>query len=89
MGMSTINITLNQLRGMIGTRVIYQGEEYQVIEVLEQSTELVLMKLEHTTMIQANQHGDAHRRVPHTVTIPVLTADKTEIHPSFLTLDLQ
>lgn len=87
--MSTINITLNQLRGMIGTRVMYRGEGYQVIEVLEQGTELVLLKLERATMIQKNQHGDAHRRVPHTIAIPVLTADKTELHPSFLALDLQ
>jgi hypothetical protein len=74
---------------MIGARVIHCGEGYQVIEVLEQSTELVLLKLERVTVIQANQHGDAHRRVPRTVTIPVLTADRTELHPSFLALDLQ
>ena len=86
--MSTLNITLIQLRGMIGLTVLHQGEDYQVIEVLEQSTELVLMRLQHTTMIQADQHGDAHRRVPHTVTIPVLTADRAELHPSFLALDL-
>ena len=85
--MSTLNITLIQLRGMIGLTVIHQGEGYQVIEVLEQSTELVLMKVQQTT-IQTDQHGDAHRRVPHTVTIPVLTADRTELHPSLLALDL-
>ncbi len=89
MAMPTINITLLQLRGMIGTRVVHQGEGYQVIEVLEQSVELVLLKLENTTTIQADQHGDAHRRVPHTVTIPVLTADKSGLHPTFLALDLQ
>ena len=87
--MSTLNITLSQLRNMIGLNVIHHGEGYQIIEVLEQSTELVLMKLQNATTIQADQHGDAHRRVPHTITIPVLTADKTELHPSFLALDLR
>ena len=87
--MSTLNITLYQLRGMIGTQVVHQGEGYQIIEVLEQSTELVLLKLENATTIQTDQHGDARRRVPHTLTIPVLTADRTELHPTFLALDLQ
>lgn len=87
--MSTLNITLIQLRGMIGLNVIHQGEGYQIIEVLEQSTELVLVKLQKATTIQTDQHGDAHRRVPHTVTVPVLTADRAELHPSFLALDLK
>lgn len=86
--MSTLNITLPQLRKMIGLTVIHHGEDYQIIEVLEQSTELVLMKLQNATSIQADQHGDAHRRVPLTITIPVLTADRAELHPSFLALDL-
>lgn len=86
--MTTLNITLKQLRGMIGQSVQYQGLTYQVIEVLEQGTELVLQEHQHGTVIQADQHGDAHRRVPKTVTIPVLTADQRELHPSFLALDL-
>ncbi len=87
--MTTLNITLNQLRGMIGQSVRHQGRDYDVIEVLEQGTELVLQEKQAATIIQPDQHGDAHRRVPKTVTIPVLTADKTELHPSFLALDLR
>lgn len=85
--MNTITITLEQLRGMIGQRVIYQGCQCQVIEVLEQETELVL-QLEDDDTIQTDQHGDARRRVPATITIPVLTADRREINPRFLSLDL-
>ena len=40
--MSTIKITLSQLRGMIGQTVIVDGKHYLVIEVLEDDTELVL-----------------------------------------------
>lgn len=85
--METIIISLSQLRGMIGLQVIYQGRRCQVIEVLEQNTELVLQIEEHHT-IQADQYGDARRLAPKTVTIPVLTADKAELHASFLSLDL-
>lgn len=86
--MSTITITLTQLRGMIGHTVIIDGKHYLIIEVLEAGTELVLQVKHHETFIQANQHGDAHRRVPTTLTVPVLTADKTQLHPSFLELDI-
>jgi hypothetical protein len=86
--MSEINITLTQLRGMIGQTVIVDDKHYLVIEVLEQSTELVLQVKQSDTYIQPDQHGDARRRVPTTITVPVLTADKTGIHPAFLELDI-
>lgn len=85
--METIIISLSQLRGMIGQRVVFQGQSCQVIEVLEQDTELVLQIEEHHT-IQPDQYGEARRVVPDTITIPVLTADRTELHASFLALDL-
>lgn len=86
--MSTIKITLSQLRGMIGQTVIVDGKHYLVIEVLEDDTELVLQVKYHETFIQPNQHGDANRRVPTTLTVPVLTADKMKLHPAFLELDI-
>lgn len=85
--METIIISLSQLRGMIGQRVAFQGQSCLIIEVLEQDTELVLQIEEHQT-IQLDQYGDARRVVPEIMTIPVLTADKTELHASFLALDL-
>lgn len=85
--METIVISLSQLRGMIGQQVMYQGHSCIVIEVLEQETELVLQIEEHHT-IQPNQYGEARRLAPGTITIPVLSADKTELHASFLALEL-
>jgi len=86
--MNTIEITLNQLRGMIGQKVIHEGMKCQVIEVIETNNCLVLQVHETDKIIQLDQHGDARRRVPGTITIPVLTMDKTELHPLFLALDL-
>ena len=85
--METIIISLPRLRGMIGQQVICQGHLCRVIEVLERDTQLVLQIEEHHT-IQPDQYGDARRLVPGTITIPVLTADKTELHARFLALDL-
>lgn len=85
--METIIITLSQLRGMIGQQVIYQGQRCLVVEVLEQDTELVLQIEEHQT-IQPDQYGDARRLVPDTITIPVLSSDKKELHACFLALEL-
>jgi hypothetical protein len=86
--MSEIIITLDQLRSMIGLRLMHQGIACQVIEVLEDGPSLVLQSSHEKPAIQANQHGEANRRTPVTYTIPVLNHDKTELHPQFLALDL-
>ena len=86
--MSEIIITLDQLRGMIGLRLIHQDITCQVIEVLEDGPSLVLQSLNEAPTIQPNQHGEAQRRTPVTYTVPVLNQDKTELHPQFLALDL-
>ncbi len=86
--MPDLNISLLQLRDMIGRQVLVGTRAYQVIEVLEYSQELVLLHSLDGTDIQPNQHGDANRRVPATTTVPVLTADRNEFHPAFLALDL-
>ena len=86
--MSSIEISLQQLRGMIGLTVRYQGEHCLVVEVLEDSTSLVLQSQEYQATIQADQYGDPRRRVPQTYTIPVLSAQRDELHPEFLSLEL-
>ena len=86
--MTEIIITLEQLRGMIGLHVFHDGNLCQIVEVLEDSTSLVLQSIHTTDAIQPNQHGDANRRVPATYTIPVLNTEKSELHPVFLSLEL-
>jgi hypothetical protein len=86
--MNEITITLQQLRGLIGQRVRHQGAEYHIIEVLEDGPSIVLHSDESPRIIQANQYGEASRRVPRTVTIAVLTPDKSGLSDAFLALDL-
>lgn len=60
----------SQLRRLIGARARYQGGIYEILEVIEDEPALVLQDTSHST-IQADQHGEAHRRVPSTVTAPL------------------
>lgn len=84
--MSEIIISLEQLRGMIGTKLYHNNKACQVVEVLESGPSLVLQTCE--SIIQKDQHGNAHRHVPETYCIPVLSADKNELNTLFLALDL-
>lgn len=83
-----IEISLEQLRGMIGLQVCHQGGRYQIIEVLEDGPSLVLESRQHDTAQQADQYGEPGRWVARTHTVPVLSAERDALHPSFLALDL-
>lgn len=85
--MQTLSITLEQLRGMIGLRVLHMDCECQVVEVLEDGPSLVLMDMETHSTIQADQHGEAHRRVPVTYTVPVLDPGARNFSAEFLALE--
>lgn len=85
--MAGITITLDQLRGLIGLRVRYQSCDCRIIEVLEDGPSIVL-QAESDCVIQHNQHGDAHRQVPRTMEIPVLSPDNEELSHALLSLDL-
>lgn len=84
--MSEIVISLKQLRGMIGIKLCHNNKECLVVEVLEDGPSLVLQYFEDN--IQNNQYGNAHRRVPETFCIPILSRDKKELSEVFLSLDL-
>jgi len=58
----------SRLRRLIGARARYHGRVYEILEVIEDEPALVLQDESHST-IQADQHGEAHRRVPATVTV--------------------
>jgi len=86
--MKEIDVTVEQLRGMIGSPVCYQGITCWVIEVLEDGPILVLADGEFNTDIQDDQYGNPHRQVSRTYTVQVLTDNGDDLHPEFLELDL-
>lgn len=73
------------LRRHIGRTVRHMGMACRVVEVLDDGPALVLQGAD--AVIQANRFGDAHRRVPHTYTVPVRDAHG-DPHPDFLALHL-
>ncbi len=82
-------ISTDQLRSLIGTHVNWQGQEHIIIEVLEDEAALVLKSTQQPGIIQPDQYGEAHRRVPSTLTLPVYTnAEKTELSSDFIELKL-
>lgn len=82
-----IDLSLEQLRGMIGVRVRHHGEEWRVVEVLEDGPSLVLESCSSARVIQPDRHGGGGRRVPEHTTVPVLE-DGRRLHPDFLDLEL-
>lgn len=77
--MTISDTNVDHLRNLIGTRAHYHGILFEIIEVLEDGPALVLQNCEKHTTIQADQHGEAHRRVPQTMTLPISITNSGEI----------
>ncbi|HKJ75797.1 MAG TPA: hypothetical protein VKA64_01185 [Gammaproteobacteria bacterium] len=81
-------MSVAQLRGMIGACVCYRGADCFVMEVLEDGPSLVLQDVKRTD-IQDNKFGDPHRRVARTYTVPIVDEDGRRLHPEFRALKLE
>lgn len=66
-------------RALIGKRVRHRGEIYEILEILSGAPAMLVLQNESHTTIQPDQHGEAHRRVPETVTVPVTLSDSGEL----------
>lgn len=85
--MSQLDISIEQLRSMIGLQVMYNHVTCRIVEILEDGPTLVLEDLELRRKIQPDQHGEAHRIVPKTYTVAVLSPDRTEFSNAFLAME--
>lgn len=81
-------VSLEQLRALIGRRVRHAGVQCQVIEILEDGPALVLQDCEQHTIIQPDQHGEAHRRVAPTFIVPLAGDEPDKLNPTFVNLQL-
>lgn len=66
-------------RALIGRRVRYRGEPYEVLEILERDPPALVLRNEAHLRIQPDQHGEAHRRVPDIVTVPIALKAPAEL----------
>lgn len=76
-----MSIDSKQLVRLIGRRLDYQGRPCRIIEVLEDGPHLVLEDCGPEKIIQADQYGDAHRRVTRTYTVPLLNVRGDALNP--------
>ncbi len=81
-------INVDRLRNLIGHEVVFAGVSCQIIEVLEDGPALILQHSHQHTTIQADQHGEAHRRVPSTITIQIYDPQGVALHADFSSLNL-
>ncbi len=86
--MQSQTINVDTLRTLIGLEVHYEGRRCKIIEILEDIPAVILQHHEQQTTIQADQHGEAHRKVPRTITLPVIDKDSGEFHPAFSDLNI-
>ena len=87
--MQNQTFTADNLRHLIGNDVNYEGQACKIIEIIDdEGLSVILQCDEHHTTIQADQHGEAHRKVPSTITLPVIDRDSGDVHPAFNNLKL-
>ena len=79
-------VTPDALRKLIGYTINFRGQPHTIVEILDPSSsapQLVLRSLEQ--VIQPDQWGDAHRRVPASIAVDVLNRDG-ELNPELSAL---
>ncbi|MEZ5584554.1 MAG: hypothetical protein R3F37_18935 [Candidatus Competibacteraceae bacterium] len=75
------SIDLQNLRRLLGQTLTYQGNLHHVIDILDEGPAVVLQEYAARKTIQANQHGEAHRWAPQTVTVTVLNVRRDALNP--------
>ena len=87
--MQSQTFKIDNLRNLIGHEVNHDGYACKIIEILEDDFPAVILQHhEHQTTIQADQHGEAHRKVPCTITLPIIDRESGSFHPAFSNLNL-
>jgi len=77
---------ISVLRNQTGLTVTHQRADWTVIDVVTDEPAIVLER-QHNHSIQANQHGDGHRRTPTTASVPILD-QQGSYHPQLIALGL-
>ena len=75
------------LHAWLGRSVVWRGQPYQVIEILDDGPALVLEGVQDGHHIQADAHGRARREARASVFIAVRDQDGRCLHPDFVELE--
>lgn len=79
---------IEQLRSLIGARILHHDQEYRLVEVIDDGPCILLQYTGPQTIIQADQHGNAHRRVPETLMVPLYAPDHAGFDIVFSSLEM-
>lgn len=86
--MTPVESDIAVLRDSIGQRVRFHNVVFEIIEILEDGPSFVLQDCESHTSIQPDQHGEAHRRVPQTMTLPVQVTKDGQLDSDAMGIEL-
>lgn len=76
---------LQTLRDAIGRVIHFRGQPCRIIEILDDGPTVVIECLDADKAIQANQFGDASRRVAQLLSVPVFGKQK-DLNPDYVDL---
>ena len=76
-----LNLDPKRLNHLLGQTLRYQGQSYQVIDILPDELALVLRDSADQREIQANQYGDAGEHQPCTLTVPLRNVRGDALNP--------
>ncbi|PWV59505.1 hypothetical protein [Plasticicumulans acidivorans] len=71
----------SRLARLIGRELDWQGRPCRVIEVLPEEQQIVIEPLDGAEAIQANQYGEATRRAPEVICLPLLNPRGDALNP--------
>lgn len=77
---------IQQIEGLLGRKIIYQGGPCQIIEILGEGPCLVLQDCQSHSVIQADQFGDARRWAPRTFTVALYNIRRDGLNPALTDL---
>lgn len=75
-----MHLPISRLRTLIGCHLEMGGQECVIMDVLEDGPQFVLQVCGHQS-IQADQWGEAHRRTPTTLCVPLYDGGGSELNP--------
>lgn len=76
----------SKLSVLLGHHLMYRGEVYCVIDILDESPALVLQACDDWRGIQTNQYGEASRRALRVITVPLFNVRRDSLNPALADL---
>lgn len=76
-----LHLDPKRLQHLLGHTLRYQGQSYQVIDILPDELALVLRDVSGAYEIQANQYGEAGELQPRTLSVPLRNVRGDALNP--------